>query len=319
MIKFVTRIFIFASILVLFSYPIDHFVSQNLKKSETVAYGEIAVWEDIFNGNINSDIIIYGSSRAWAHINPQLIQDSLGISCYNLGIDGHNIWLQYLRHKLLLKYNRNPQIIILSVGPFTLGNQEELYNYQQFLPYIFEEDVNEYISRYRGFSYFDFRVPLIRYCGETEAVCKAVMIFFGLGSNSEYRERGYRGIEASWNADFENARNEAKEYVISLYKPSIELLRTFLSECKQKNISVMMVYTPMYMSGQKYIANMNEIITLYENISQEYSIPFIDYSDNEICKHKEYFYNSIHMNIIGSTIFTNIYIGEIRVQSDSNL
>ena len=43
----------------------------------------------------NEDILIFGSSRALHHYNPQIVIDSLGMNCYNCGQDGNGIILFY--------------------------------------------------------------------------------------------------------------------------------------------------------------------------------------------------------------------------------
>lgn len=43
----------------------------------------------------NEDILIFGSSRAIHHYNPQIISDSLGMTCYNCGQNGNGIVLFY--------------------------------------------------------------------------------------------------------------------------------------------------------------------------------------------------------------------------------
>jgi hypothetical protein len=105
--KFVLKIFIFLLPILLLPYPIDIIFSKYLSESKYYAKGEVKVWKDIYDGKINSDCVIYGSSRAWRHISPQIIKDSLLVSSYNLGVDGLNFPIQYLRHKELLKYNKN--------------------------------------------------------------------------------------------------------------------------------------------------------------------------------------------------------------------
>ncbi|MBE2208298.1 MAG: hypothetical protein IAE84_11975, partial [Saprospiraceae bacterium] len=87
------------------------FKSQNgyyLKQTKK-APGEFEVWNDIYNSNVNCDIAIYGSSRAWVHIDPKILSHILQLNVYNFGIDGHNFWLQYLRHIEFLKYNPKPK------------------------------------------------------------------------------------------------------------------------------------------------------------------------------------------------------------------
>ena len=102
--QFLKKIVLFILFTFLLAYPLDIIISNQLKKSNSYARGEYSVWNDLFEGKIDSEIVIYGSSRAWVHINPELLENSFGRSSYNLGIDGHNFRLQYLRHKTLLKY-----------------------------------------------------------------------------------------------------------------------------------------------------------------------------------------------------------------------
>jgi hypothetical protein len=89
----------------LLAYPLDLVISHSLKKSN-YAMGEYNTWNDIYEGKINSEIVIYGGSNAWVHIDPELLENNFGVSAYNLGIDGHAFWLQYFRHKSFLKFKQ---------------------------------------------------------------------------------------------------------------------------------------------------------------------------------------------------------------------
>lgn len=108
--KFVRRLLYFFVPPILVLLPIDIYLSKGLKNT-SLAAAEYEVWNDLFYNNISPEVAIYGSSRAWVHIDPMIIEDSLGLSAYNFGIDGHNFWLQYYRHKNLLK-NTTPKTII---------------------------------------------------------------------------------------------------------------------------------------------------------------------------------------------------------------
>lgn len=64
----------------------------------------------------NEDMLIFGSSRAIHHYNPQIIEDSLGMSCYNCGQDGNGIVLFYGWWQLM-KDRHLPKLIIYDVNP----------------------------------------------------------------------------------------------------------------------------------------------------------------------------------------------------------
>ena len=62
----------------------------------------------------NEDILIFGSSRALHHYNPEIIEDSLGMTCYNVGSGGQNIYFHLaLLESTLERYT--PEIVILEL------------------------------------------------------------------------------------------------------------------------------------------------------------------------------------------------------------
>lgn len=313
---FLKRFFYALLVGIVISLVLDITISNALKKLDTFAYGESVIWNEIYNGNINEDLLIYGSSRAWVHFSPKIIQENTGLTAYNLGIDGHNFWLQHLRHKALLKYNQAPKIIVLSVGPFTLNKRENLYNLDQFLPFMYKEDVYAYTSSYDGFTVLDYSIPLLRYIGKREAILTALKDHKKNKKNGiSYRVKGYKGMDRSWNQDLEIAKSKMDHIEITKHKDSELLLDDFLTECKTEEIKVILVYSPTYIEGQRFIKNREEIIDTYHGLAIKHEIPFLDYSNNSMCYDKDLFYNSIHLNIKGSELFTKMFVDDLKEQN----
>lgn len=308
MIRFIKQIVYFSLPIILISYFVDNYISTNLKKSNSYAEKEYSTWNAIIDGKINSDIVIYGSSRAWRHIDPTMIGNMLDVSTYNLGIDGHNFWLQYLRHSLLLENNNKPKIIILSLDVFTLQKADDLYNSDQFLPYMLWNDkIKNATISYNGFKSIDYIIPLVRYFGRGNAVQTAMK------ANSKVeRIKGYQGQEQQWNDDFDKAKKSMKNYAKALDPASIVLFEKFLRECKSQNIKILFVYSPEYIEGQKFVKNRAEIISLYKKWSQKYDVPFYNYSNDVISYQKRYFYNASHLNKIGAELFTKKLIDSLK-------
>lgn len=310
--SFFIKLGIFIGPLIFLSVPFDYFLSQNAKKSNSCS-GEYLVWNDIYSGRVNADVVIYGSSKAWVIFNPQIIEDSIKCTTYNLGIDGHNFWLEYLRHKELLKYNVKPNYIILSMDMFSLEKNQELYNLDQFLPYmLFDDDIYYYTSSYEGFSFVDYYFPLVRYIGKREAILNAAMYSLNIINSKPSRLKGYRGQESEWNDDFDNAKSKMNQYEVKIDSASEDLFNKFLYECSKNNIKVVMVYSPEYIEFQDFTKNRNEIMSLYKEYSKNYNIPFLDYSDDILCKQKQYFYNATHLNKTGAEIFTNKLVRDLK-------
>ncbi len=241
-----------------------------------------------------------------------MISDRLHTSTYNLGLDGHNFWLQYLRHSLLLKYNTKPKLIIYSLDAFTLQKREDLYNSDQFLPYMFlDDDIKEATASYTGYKPIDYELPLIRYYGKRGAIMHAMQEFIAPKNNPVMRIKGYHGQDSSWTADFENAKKKMESYEVKLDTASIRLFERFINECKTQNIQIAFVYTPEYIEGQNFIKNRDKVMGLYTDISKKYGIPFYDYSADTISMQKKYFYNAEHLNKTGADLFTSRFIEKL--------
>jgi hypothetical protein len=74
-------------------------ITKQLLKSKDKYF---VVWNDLVSGTINSNILIYGISRARANINTKIIEDCLHLSTYNLRIDCNTFEMEYCRHKLIM-------------------------------------------------------------------------------------------------------------------------------------------------------------------------------------------------------------------------
>lgn len=287
---------------------VDVFISYQLKNSNNFQ-GEIEVWNAIFEGNIDTDIAIYGSSRAWTQLNPAIFKTVLGKKVYNFGLDGHNFWLQYLRHRLYLKHNPKPKTIILNLDIFTLQKREDLYNLEQFLPFMFwDDDIKTFTSSYNGFSNADYYLPFARYSGKT-SVLKEVFANMNQSEKTSFRIDGFRSFDYAWG--FKNTE-ELKEYHIAIHDESITLLNKFLKECKRLEIQVILLYTPEELEGQRKIVNRKRLVQLYDSISSANNIPFLNYSKDSIQDSKAYFYNAMHLNTKGTNIISEKIAEELK-------
>lgn len=311
--KFLKKLLFFLIPLLLVSFGLDHLLSNVLSKSNNHADGEYPTWNDLYAGKINSDIVIYGSSRAVVHLNPKTISDCLQTSVYNLGINGHPFLLQYFRHSLLLKYNTQPIIIIQTLDVTSLDLEPDLYNPDQFLPYMLNnKEMEQATVAFNGYKSIDYKIPLIRYYGKKEAFFEFIKLIFHKSSNKIMRIKGFQDKNKIWNDDLMKAQQEIGSFEVKPDTSIIHLFEKYLNECKQKNIKVILVYTPEFIEGQKFVRNRSDIIDLYYQFSRKYDIPFFDYSDDSISFQKKYFYNSGHLNKTGADLFTTKLIADLK-------
>ncbi|WP_310555630.1 hypothetical protein [Flavobacterium sp.] len=310
--KFIKQISLFLFPLIIFAFIIDFFISKNLKKSNSFAHKEYSIWNDILDKKINADVLIYGSSRAWVQIDPSMISNNLKMTCYNLGIDGHNFWLQNLRHVLFLENNQKPKLIIHSLDIFTLSKIPNLVNSEQFLPYmLFDNKIKNATISYKGFKITDYYLPLIRYYGNHDALKTAISMSQN-NENKIERINGYQGQDKKWDFEFEKAKKLAPFIEIPFDQATLELFDNYIKECKLKNIKLIFVYTPEYIDGQLFVKNRKHILDTYIGISKKYAIPFYDYSNDSISFNKKLFYNTLHLNKNGSQLFSKKFIDTLK-------
>ncbi len=311
--KLFLNILYFGIPIILFAFIADAFLTSQLKKSRKDEFG---IWNDIYNGKVNSDIVVYGSSRAMVHMDPRIISDSMHESCYNLGINGHNFWLSYLRHKELLKYNKKPKLIIHSVDIFTLTKRPDLFNLDQFLPYMLNnQDVMDATISYKGYNYFDYHLPLLRYVGKYKTIGSIFKSMLRPSASDSGRYRGYSPQNHAWNDDLVKAKRRFADFRVDLDSASINLFDQYIRECISSGIELVFVYTPEYIEGQEFVKNRDEILGTFRQFADKYNLLFLDYSDDTLSFQKKYFYNASHLNKDGAELFTVKLVNDLKRNS----
>lgn len=303
--KFIIKLVYLIAPLILLSVPLDYYISLRLKKDHSFP-GELEVWNDIYAGKASCDIAIYGSSRAWVQFDSEIISRAIKKRVYNFGIDGHNFKLQYLRHLEFLKYNDKPSHILLSVDVFTLEQRKDLYQSEQFLPYmLYNTTIKKYTKDYIGFNESDYYIPLLRYAGRSRLLTYIASREYSTYSNgSPYRKKGYRGFDKKWDSKIDSLLASGEKYEIDIKQESLELFEQFLKECIDNNIKVTLVYAPEFVDGQSFVSNREAVMRYYNTMSQKYNLSFLDYSQDRISFQKDNFYNANHLNYKGSQLFS---------------
>ena len=92
--KFLLHTLLFFALLWVLAFTADCIITSKLRKERTSPF---AVWNDIYDHKIESDVLVMGSSRAYVQFNPAVIDTILGVNSYNLGMDGRRADSQIIR------------------------------------------------------------------------------------------------------------------------------------------------------------------------------------------------------------------------------
>jgi len=282
----------------------DYAITTGLQKSEFAEYKD---WNLLMNGEINADIIVNGSSKARVQVSPSILDSILDMNTYNLGIDGHDYYLQHYKYLIYRKRNVQPKVIIQVVSNGTFSKRKDLYGIDQFLPYIDNKLVQEVTSKYEGFTAADFQLPYFRYLG------KYYIQFIGLANyldlDPAYRKdnkyKGFISHDKQWDKSFDSFVIENPEGVnIEISAESLKLFKSYVKKARGDGSLLFLVYPPTYKEAQGLFNNRNSLLETYQRIAERNDLIFLDYSNFFVSGNKDYFYNSQHLNKRGAEIFS---------------
>ena len=291
--KFIFRVVIFGIILLISAFVADFVISKNLRKS---TLENLIGWNEIYSGNLQSDVVIIGNSRALVQYSPQILDSILDINSYNLGINGVQINRQIIKYDTYRRFNTKPKVIIQNIEEITMHISTG-YNNDQFFPYFFDDSLMMKISEYEKFNILEKYFPIYRYIGYTN------LILHGLGINENsglYFNKGYFEIDRLWNG----ARIPESEQNHSQDNLALRLFDEYLAKAHSENIQVIFVYAPMYIARREKIKNIEGMYQMYDTIAKKYNIPILNYFYEPICYDTNYFYDANHLNKAGAEIFS---------------
>lgn len=294
--RFIIRLLAF----LLLMFIVDRGVGLGMKyMQEHAKGGYIGHHNKIINSD--EDILIFGSSRAIHHYNPQIIKDSLGMSCYNCGQDGNGIILFYGWWQLM-KDRHVPKIVIYDVNPgFDLFIGE---NNQKYLGWLRSEYDNndikqifekvDYTEKYKMYS------MMYRYNSKfLQNIVDFIHPIFKIKSD------GFLPLKGELNEmKIKKKQKESKQPKIDSLK--LELIQKLIFDIKKHEAQVIFVASPVWYGKD------NSHFEALINICNEYAIPFYNYSNSKkYVRNNDYFKDGSHLNARGADEFTRDLIKDL--------
>jgi hypothetical protein len=258
----------------------------------------------------DADILIFGASQAQHGYDPVMISDSLKMSCYNAGLDGgHSIILQYAEIKEITK-RYTPKILILDFHPENIvhyaGDYDRLNvllpyykNYPDLRPFILLRSPYERVKLISAIYPFNSMViDAIRYNTFTHAArIKDI--------------KGYIPLNGVMNLDMYKSEPEAKQSVVDTNM--VKSLRNTIILCKEKNISLFIVSSPVYRTFKDRQKTRSLAAKLSLEILEKEKVNYFDFSfDTTITERIDWFEDQNHLNDTGTKIFTQKLIDVIK-------
>lgn len=243
----------------------------------------------------NDDILLMGASETYHHLISNRIKDSLGLSCYNFGIDGEKIVYQYTLFEQIVKRHK-PKILILSFT--TIEDQEGATTVTSLLPYCKDySDVKETVIE---------NVPSEKYKLLSKTYPYNSLLFKIIQGNiaAEPKTNGYLPLTGT-NPYLKLVTNPDK---IEKTSRSINYFIKLIELAKRSGCRVYIFQAPRY-----EINSSREDQQLYTSICNTHNVTPLNYlSDTTFLNHRQYFRDHSHLNNPAAEILTDKIIVRLR-------
>lgn len=238
-----------------------------------------------------ADIIVLGASKAKHGYNPFMLEDSMGLSCYNAAEDGCD--MMYYDMMLSGFLSRcNPKIVIIDMAPLSLMNTPSIQGgkFLYGLSTVVDSFYNENLSWGERIK---IKSALYRFNGFYGQMASNVL-------NKNLPNKGYTPITG-----FYKDGKIMKDTVFTPNEKEIEYMNDVVAKCKKGKVRLIMCVSPSY--------HYNPLFDDYLNgYCKQHKVEFFDLATDKKFIHPTLFKDADHLNTEGSKLFTQDFIKRIK-------
>lgn len=243
------------------------------------------------------DVLVFGSSRAKHHYVPDVIEDSLGMTCYNTGEDGNGIILCYGFLKMITE-RYSPKLIIYDVTGFDMYEDDNMKYLDLMKPYYYENGIDSIFWAVE----LRTRVMMLSNLYRYNTTCLRVIGNFIYPMNNY--PKGYSALNKTM--DYEPEIKEEKEQAVDTLK--IHYFEEFIRLAQNKDILLVCCVSPFYKAP-----NDDSKSEPIKQLCKLYQVPFLYYgAEPDITNDRFLFQDRTHLNDKGARLYTSRLISWIR-------
>ncbi len=243
------------------------------------------------------DVLVFGSSRAKHHYVPDIIEDSLKMTCYNTGEDGNGIIMCYGFLKMITE-RYTPKLIIYDVSGFDIFEDDNMKYLDLMKPYYYEKGLDSIFWSVEPKTRIMMLSNLYRY----NTTCLRVIGNY-INPVNTY-PKGYSALYKTM--DYEPEIKEEKEHVVDTLK--IHYFEEFIRLTQNKGVSLVCCISPSY----KAPADDNKYKSI-KSLCKQYQVPFLyKGSQPDISRERIYFQDRTHLNKSGAVKYTSEMVTLIK-------
>lgn len=240
----------------------------------------------------NPDLVILGNSRAEDSYSDSILSARLHLKCINLGWSGYPFDYQYnVMWKTYLKNNSFPKYVILEIGPWAFLDYVNPIYIAELLPYINRPEFQFYYELCPELSWADKLSMTYKYRGKIKKIYEDY-------EKTINKEKTPNNSSKKWNANYLGKPQKLEQ------DPEIlSLLDTFIEECRQNDIKLVCVCSPIHIKDGASYFDMGSFWKLIYQHTNNKGIHVLNYQ-NEYGNDTTKFANPMHLNEAGKYSFS---------------
>ena len=250
-----------------------------------------------------ADLLIFGSSRANHHYQPEIFENRLGLTAYNVGRDGEFIFYHYAILKAILK-RYSPKIIILDFSPGDFSRNNDFYDRLSYLlPYYKSHpEMRSIIELKSSFEKLKLLSYIYPYNSSILPIFSQNVV---LQPEKKLDIDGYlpitRILDDSIKVDNNPIKYEVDSTIINVYE-------SYIRDCIKSKVKLYIICSPYFRKS----TNKDYSVKLAIQIAKKYNVTFLDYlQDSIFINHAKLFDDPAHLNNEGAKLFSIIVADSI--------
>lgn len=246
------------------------------------------------------DVLVFGSSRAKHHYVPNVIEDSLGLTCYNTGEDGNGIIYCYGVLKMITQRYK-PKMIIYDVSEFDVRKDDNT-KYLDLLKAYYDEPGIDSI-----FWFVEPKTRLMMLSSLYRYNTTCLRLFGNFIYPVTNYSKGYSALRKTMDYEPEIKGVVSKE-IQEVDEIKIYYFEQFIKLVKLNNIELICCVSPFYHKTAD-VRYCEQIIKL----CNKYEIPFYNFGTSSLLsQNKQFFNDRNHLNDTGAHFYTTLVVNEIN-------
>lgn len=291
----------------LVAFILQELADFGLKNSDIRIYRH---WDSLLAGEIDSEVLILGSSRAVVSYDPDIFSGNLNMTAFNLGFDAASYNLQSIKLDTYLINNKSPKVLIQNVDLTHFSESRSIPYNHQFIPFFKNKVLREKLSKIENSFGKYYYIPLTNYNGNPFIFLKGIYNSFVLSRNKKINNQGYSpGLKDFKSDNYNIIRQQALEKDSIGYSKYVKGLKAL--EEKLKNVippatAVFLIWAPEHFERLKYATHARENVEKHlEELNNKFpNVYFLNYSKDSISLNSNLFYDTFHLNEKGAILFS---------------